>query len=236
MPKAKNEEAGSLSKFEKAKLQRLYREGKAAYGSVQNLQKASRLSKKKVTDFLYRKNSYTKFRQAIGHFKRLPASAKRINEIRCLDLAFVDKLSEFNNGVKYLLICVDVFSRLVRVQSMKSKYASDAVAAFKKMLRMNTKPYRVWVDQGTEFGGVFKKFCKSKDIKIYSTRIETKAAVAERAISSLKNINYRYMEENGDKYVHKMDSFVNIMNTRVNRSIGKSPKNVKNSDFLSFFL
>ena len=41
--------------------------------------------------------------------------------------------------------------------------------------------------------------------------------------------------ENGDKYVHKMDSFVNTMNTRVNRSIGKSPKNVKNSDFLSIF-
>ena len=213
----------------------MYREGKAAYGSVQNLQKASGLSKKKVTDFLYRKNSYTKFRRAIRHFKRLPAFAKRINEIWCPDLAFMDKLSEFNNGAKYLMICVDVFSRLVRVQSMKSKYASDAVAAFKKILRKNTKPDRVWVDQGTEFGGEFKKFCKSRDIKIYSTRSETKAAVAERAIRSLKNIICRYMEENGDKYVHKMDSFVNTMNTRVNRSIGKSPKNVKNSDFLSIF-
>ena len=91
------------------------------------------------------------------------------------------------------------------------------------------------VDQGTEFGGEFKKFCKSKDIKIFSTRSETKAVVAERAIRSLKNIIYRYMEENGDKYVHKMDSFVNTMNTRVNRSIGKSPKSVKNSDFLSIF-
>ena len=43
------------------------------------------------------------------------------------------------------------------------------------------------------------------------------------------------MEENGDKYVHKMDSYVNTMNTTVNRSIGKSPKTVKNSDFLSIF-
>ena len=118
---------------------------------------------------------------------------------------------------------------------MKSKYASDALAAFKKMLRKNTKPDRVWVDQGTKFGGEFKKFCKSRDIQIYSTRSETKAAIAERAIRSSKNIIYRYMEENGDKYVHKMDSFVNTMNTRVNRSIGKSPKNVKISDFLSIF-
>ena len=112
---------------------------------------------------------------------------------------------------------------------MKSKYAFDAVAANKKMLSKNTKPDRVWVDQGTAFRGEFKKFCKTEDIKIYSTGCETKAAVAER-IRSLKNIIFCYMEENGDKYVHKMDSFVNNMNTRLNRSIGKSPKNVKNLD------
>ena len=63
----------------------------------------------------------------------------------------MDKLSEFNNGVKYLLICVDVFSRFVRVQPMKSKYSTDAVAAFKKMLRKNNIPQKRWVDQGTEF-------------------------------------------------------------------------------------
>ena len=69
----------------------------------------------------------------------------------------MDKLSEFNNGVKYLLICIDDFSCLVRVQSMKSKYASDAVAAYKKMLRKNAKPDSVGVDQGTEFGGGIQK-------------------------------------------------------------------------------
>ena len=43
------------------------------------------------------------------------------------------------------------------------------------------------------------------------------------------------MEENGHKYVHKMDSFVNTMNTRANISLGKSRKNVKNTDFFSIF-
>ena len=47
----------------------------------------------------------------------------------------MDKLSDTNNGVKCLLVCVDVFSRFVRVQPMKSKYSTDAVVAFKKMLR-----------------------------------------------------------------------------------------------------
>ena len=136
----------------------------------------------------------------------------------------MDKLSDTNNGVKYLLVCVDVFSRFVRVQPMMSKYSTDAVVAFKKMLRKKNMAAKVWVDQGTEFSGEFRKFCTDKKIKIYSTRIETKAALAERAIKSLKYIIYRYIEENGDKYMSKMDYFLKTMNTRVNRSTGKAPK------------
>ena len=232
--KAKTEGVGSLSKSEKAKPQRLYKEWKAAFGSVRNLQKASGLSRGKVISFLHAKNSYTKYRQATRHFRRLPAFGKRINEIWCLDLAFMYKLSECNNGVKYLLFCIDVFYRFVRVQLMKSKNSTDAVAAFTKMLRKNNI-HKVWVDQGTEFGGEFRKFCGQKKIKIYSTRSETKAAVAERSIRSLKNIIYRFMEENGYKCLVKMSSFLKAMSIRVNRITSKAPKEVKNKDFLSIF-
>ena len=91
---------------------------------------------------------------------------------------------------------------------MKSKNSTDAVAAFKKMLRKNSIPQKVWVDQGTEFGGEFWKLCRQKKINIYSTRSETKAAVAERAIRSLKNIIYRFLEENGYKYLVKISSLL----------------------------
>ena len=97
-------------------------------------------------------------------------------------------------------------------------------------------PAKVWVDQGKEFGGEFRKFCTDKKIKIYSIRSETKAAVAERAIKTLKNNNYCYMKENNDKYMRKMVSFLKTMNRRVNRSTGKAPKNVTNKDILSIFL
>ena len=101
MPKAKTEGAGFLPKSEKSKLQRLYRDEKAAYGSIKDLQKASGLSKK-IAYFLHSKDSYTRYRHAARHFKRLPAFAKRINEIWCLDLAFMDKLSDSKR--KYGLI------------------------------------------------------------------------------------------------------------------------------------
>ena len=62
---------------------------------------------------------------------------------------------------------------------------------------------------------------------------ETKAAFAERTIRSLKNILYRYVEDNGYKYIHKLTQFVTTLNSRRNCSINLTPKNVKNSDFLS---
>ena len=58
---------------------------------------------------------------------------------------------------------------------------------------------------------------------------ETKAAFAQ----SLKQIIYRYIEDHFKKFVPKIKQFVSTLNCRKNRSIGKSPRAVKNSDFLS---
>ena len=100
MPKLKLEKAGSLSKYERQKLQRVYTQGAAVYGSVYSLAKASRLPVSKVRQFLQSKVSYTKFTLAARKFKRMTAFARFRNKIWCMDLAYVDKLVKENNGVK----------------------------------------------------------------------------------------------------------------------------------------
>ena len=90
----KIEEAGSLSKYERQKLQRLYTQGAAANVSVRNLAKASRLQVSKVKQFLHSKTSYTKFTLATRKFKRMRAFAIFKTEIWCMDLAYVDKLAK----------------------------------------------------------------------------------------------------------------------------------------------
>ena len=102
MPKQKKEETVFLSKYERQKLQRLYTQGAAAYGSVRNLAKASRLSVSKIRPFLHSKASYKKLHLAAQKVKRMRAFGRFRNEIWCMDLAYVDKLPKENNGVKYL--------------------------------------------------------------------------------------------------------------------------------------
>ena len=111
--KGKERGLGSLSKSERQKLQRIYTQGFAAYGSVRNLAKAAKLSPLKVREFLHSKTSYTRFTQATHNFKRMRTFARFKNEIWCMDLAKVDKLAKDNNGVKYLLVRQDLFDKTV---------------------------------------------------------------------------------------------------------------------------
>ena len=197
MPRVKKEWLGSLSKSERQKLQRLYTQGFAAYGSVRNLAKAAKLSPIKVREFLHSKTSYTRFTQGTRKYKRMRAFARFENEIWCMDLAYVHKLASDNNGVKYILVRQDLFDRAVDAKGMKSKVSKDTVKTSSKMITKKSRRKKIWVDQGTEFVVEFKKFCSAEGIEIYSTMSETKAAFAERTIRSLKNILDRYLEDYG---------------------------------------
>ena len=129
------------------------------------------------------------------------------------------------------LISVDVLSRFIRVEKIKSKSAPNTKDAFMRMMKDGQQPKQVWIDDGTEFEGAFKHLCSSMGIVRCHTKTVKTAAFAERAIRSLKNIIYRYMEGSmSSKYIHKLQSFVKIMNSRENRSIHMAPKDVSNRD------
>ena len=134
------EEAEPLSKYERQKLQRLYTQGAAAYGSVRNMAKASRLPVSKVRRFLHSKASYTKFTLAAGKFKRMRAFARFRKKIWCMDLACVDKLAKESNGVKYLLVRPDLFDRTVNAKGMKTKDSQECVEAFSSMFTKKNPP------------------------------------------------------------------------------------------------
>ena len=150
-----------------------------------------------------------------------------------MDFANVDKLTKEIKGVKYLLLHQDLFDRTVKAKGMKTKDSQETVKAFSSMITKRNRPKKIWVDKGTEFDGAFKKFCTAEGIQVYSTRSETKAAFAERTIRSLKNILYRYMEDFGYKYIHKLPQFITTLNSRRNSSIDMRPSTVKNYDFMS---
>ena len=165
MPKLRREEAGSLSKSERQKLQRLYTQGGTAHGSVRNLVKASNLPVSKVRQFLHSKPSYTKFTLATRKFKRLKAFAIFKNEIWCTDLANVDKLAKDNNGVKYLLVRQDLFDRNVDAKGIKSKDSKETVLAFLSMITKKNRPKKFGLTREQNLLESLKSYAKLKEYK-----------------------------------------------------------------------
>ena len=152
-----------------------------------------------------------------------------------MDLAYADKLAKDNNGVKYLVVRLDLFDRTVDAKKMKTKDSKETVRVFLTMITRKIRPKKIWVDKGTEFAGEFKKLCKAEGIQIYSTMSETKAAFVERTKRSPKNILYRYLEDNGYKYIHKSTQVVTTLASRRKRSIDLIPRIVEISDSCPFF-
>ena len=134
-------------------------------------------------------------------------------------------LANDNRNTRYLLVTVDKLSRFLRVQPMKDKYASTTRRAFATMIS-KTKPKKVWTDDGKEFLGSFKTLCEQIDIIIYRTRNE-KSAYPERNIRSIKSLIHKYLNENHTSaYIDNLQSFVTVLNARVNRTTGLAPKSV----------
>ena len=103
----------------------------------------------------------------------------------------MQSLSKYNNGNKYLLCTIDLFSKYAWVVPLKDKKGTSIVNAFQKITSKGTKPNKIWVDQGSEFYN--KDFLKINNIEMYSTYNEGKSIVAERFIRTLEKKIFKHM-------------------------------------------
>ena len=69
----------------------------AAFAGRNALKKASKCSYRQVENFLYRSETYTRFKQTRNHFPRLKVESFQFNEIWSVDLADMQKLSRYNH-------------------------------------------------------------------------------------------------------------------------------------------
>ena len=147
----------------------------------------------------------------------------------------MQSLSRKNEGIKYLLCVIDLYSKYAFVFPLKYKKGISIANAFNKIIKQsNKKPNKIWVDQGGEFyNNVFKKWLSDNDIITYSTYNEGKSVVAERFIRTLKNKLHKHMTANGKNvYYDVLDDVVNeYNNTKHNKRVYIDEHNEKDSRF-----
>ena len=88
----------------------------------------------------------------------------------------MQSLSKYNKRIWYLLCAIDIFSKYAWVFPLKIKKGTGIVSAFQKIISVERKPNKIWVDQGSEFyNNSFQKFLKINNIEMYSTYNEGKS-------------------------------------------------------------
>ena len=156
------------------------------------------------------------------------------------DLAFYNDPAyvHANGGVKYILVFIDVFSKMCYVEPMKNKLGLTTLLALDIIIRrLPVTPNQIITDVGTEFyNHHVQKLFKENGIVHYSLRGPHKASVAERMIQTLKGRLEKYFWQNKTKrYVDVLQQIVDNYNKTPHRSIGMAPNKVNRSNIDEVF-
>ena len=186
------------------------------------------ISRAQLKKWLMKQDTYTLHKPARRHYKRNRIIVGGIDELWQIDLADMQTMAAENDGYRYLLVCIDVFSKYLWVIPLKTKTGPALVTAFKKILESGRKPEKIQTDQGTEFFNKhFKELMKKEEIHLYNTYNETKASVVERVIRTLKTRMWRYFTAKKTmRYIEVLQDLVDSYNRSKHRSIQKKPINV----------
>ena len=116
----------------------------------------------------------------------------------------------FNKGYKYIAIFIDIFSRYVWVEPMKTKKPTEMVNVMKRIFSEGRKPDYFRTDKGSEYTGIaIKQYMRSQQIKHFTTVNIIHASYAERFIRTLKGKLYRYFtKHNTYRYIHILQDMV----------------------------
>ena len=66
------------------------------------------------------------------------------------DLVEMQPFSDYNDGVKYLLAVVDIFSKHRWMVLLKQKNGAAVAAAFQSIFNGGRTPKKIWVDKGKD--------------------------------------------------------------------------------------
>ena len=135
--------------------------------------------------------------------KKFPTRAYRtagLNDTWQMDMMEMIPYARINKGYKYILVCIDVFSRFVRAQPCKSKSGDEVAAAILKMIK-DKPPRRIQTDRGKEFynSQVRTRVLNKFKIHLYSVNSQFKAAIVERFNRTLREKLNRYFTHSGAK-------------------------------------
>lgn len=112
------------------------------------------------------------------------------------DLIEMQPFKRENSGHRYILIVIDVFSKMTYAEALMNKTGPEVTKAMdriiRKVYRHTNKPiFNLQTDLGSEFyNSTMKQLLQKHKINHYSTFSYMKACISERVIRTIKRLLY----------------------------------------------
>ena len=149
------------------------------YKSFDKSASASSIQNKKLLD---QKLAEELHKLIIMQFEKRKTHSHFINNILGADLADMQSISKFNEGIRFLLCDIDIFSEYAWVAPLK-KVSKLTMLFTKKLIESHRKPNKIWVNKTSKFWNRSRKTWLEKN-DMYSKEMcsahnEGKSVVAE---------------------------------------------------------
>ncbi len=143
------------------------------------------------------------------------------------DLIDISRISGENDGIRFLLLLIDIFTKKIWVYPLKTKSAKDMDEAMEKWLSsLRTVPKILMTDLGQEFRARrVQQRIRDYGVEWQPARGTMKAAIAERANKTIQILIYKYLTTKETlRYIDKLDQLVQTYNHRPHRTLeGMTP-------------
>ena len=203
-----------------------------SFGGLASLARASEKRIADVRDWTRGEDTYTLHKPVRRRFLRRKTISKGIDDLWQADLVDVSSLASSNDGNRFLLTVIDVYSRYAFVKPLRNKSSREIVRAFSELFE-ERKPVFLQTDKGTEFlNAPFQKLLSDANIKFYtSENDDIKCALVERFNRTLKDRMWRYFTRvQSHRYLDVLDKIVSSYNATYHRMIKMAPERVSESN------
>lgn len=181
-------------------------------------------------------------RPARKKFPRRSTILRGISDLYQADLVEMIPYEKENDGYKYILTCINCFSKVAYCAPLFSKSTSEVARQMElyvlSKLSKKEIPKLMQTDAGTEFmGKPFQKLMKDHHVHHYTTYSTIKAAIVERFNRTLKTKMWIEFHVQGSyRWVDLLPKLVKVYNETKHRSIGVRPIDVNSSNENSIML
>ena len=218
-----------LDRVLKARVHRAYQTpGSAvAYSTPSRVAEHFNIPVAKAKRFLEELEGYTLHREYKKPFLFNPYYVHNRRKQVQGDLIDISSLAADNDGVKFLLVLIDIFTKKLWVYSMTNKSANTTKAAMADWLRsLDVPPELLVTDYGTEFTNrAVQALLRSRGVTWRGAHGTLKACFAERVNKTLQVLIFKYLTDNEEtRYVDVLNRLVGTYNKRKHRTLkGLSP-------------